>query len=173
LSVKDGKLITLHDGSHVIHFNQSNTGPFFGTGVEGRIRLNAGFVSYAGSTYYFPANTYSGPSPGGVFLKIEASFSVSTKTTEAPFEPWSVMPFRSTPQLVWRLIDQLGDHAQLTTNVDDPETEEDDPYEIQTNSGTLYIPIAAFSDGQVLNFITRNIFLLPTTYGPLNYRDGW
>jgi hypothetical protein len=171
LSVKDGKLMTLHDGSHVIDFNGSKLAhPFYATGARGTIRLNKGFVTYAGRTYYFPSATYSGISPGGVFLKIETHYTASFV---AEGEPWLVTPVGSTPELVWRPANALGNYCQLT-QLNDPDDPNDDEYAIGVGSSqTLYIPIAGESDGQVLNFRTQNIFLMPTSYGPLDYYYGW
>ena len=180
LSVKDGKLMRLHDGSSIITFNQTNTRPFYATGAGNTIRLNAGFVSYAGRTYYFPADTYTVGSNGGLFIKLDTHYTASAVATEEPWEPWSVMPVESVPQIVIRSTNVLGEYCQLT-NLDDPDNMDDDPYAIGVGGqATLYIPLAGFSDGQVVNYVTRNIFILPVGYdqfsaghGPLNYRDGW
>ena len=179
LSVKDGKLMTLHDGSRIIEFNATfKTHPFYATGTTERIRLNRGFVSYAGKTYYFPAATYSGASPGGVFLKLTTSYTASKFDVGS----WSLMPVAATPELVWRSVGTVGEYCKITLVQD-----EDDPYDFEVVVGsteTLYIPIAGFSAGQVVNFITQNIFLMPqgvlspggeaqTLSGSIDYRDGW
>ena len=171
LTVQNGGVAKLPKGerSVALVFAAGLQAPFAVTaGSQGRIKIERGFVTYAGTTYYLPAAVYSGASPGGVFLKIETHYTV---TEIAEDEPWLVTPVPSTPTLVWRPANALGNHCQLTY-LDDPDDDPFDPISVGS-SQTLYIPIATETDGQVLSLRTQNMFLLPTSYGPLDYYYGW
>ena len=173
LTVQNGGVAKLPRGerSVALVFAAGLHAPFAVTaGSQGRIKIERGFVTYAGTTYYLPAAVYSGASPGGVFLKMETHY---TATFVAEGEPWLVTPVPSTPTLVWRPANALGNHCQLT-QLNDPDDPNDDEYAIGVGSSqTVYIPIATETDGQVLSLRTQNIFLLPTSYGPLDYYYGW
>jgi hypothetical protein len=165
LSVKDGKITTFHDGSKAIQFNDKvGIHPFYASGTASRIRVNAGFVTFAGKTYYFPSTTYSGASPGGVFIELATSY---TSSSNGEGVLWSVMPVTTAPQLVWMEAGTLGSHSSLAygESVFDPV--------IVGASGTLYIPIAGWSGNKVLNFIKQNVLLMPTTHGPISYLFQW
>lgn len=165
LSIKDGKITTFHDGSKAIQFNDKvGIHPFYATGNASRIRLNAGFVTYAGKTYYFPSATYSGASPGGVFIELTTAYTSSFIGEDLL---WSVMPVTTAPQLVWMQEGTLGSHSTLTYG----ESIFDEV--IVGASETLYIPIAGWSGDKVLNFIKKNVILMPTTHGPIGYLFQW
>ena len=166
LSVKDGKLMTLHDGSHVITFNPKGAQhPFYATGGPSSLRLNSGFVSYAGKTYFYPAATYSGISPGGVFLKIETSYAPFLYEDTFGNDFWYSPPVSSRPELVWRSEGTVGSYCTIT--------EDENGVPTAGSPQTLYIPVAAYSEGGVVNFITYNIFIEHGENGDIDYRDGW
>ena len=166
LSVKDGKLMKLHDGSHVISFNDNNAQhPFYATGGPSSLRLNAGFVSYAGKTYFYPAATYSGLSPGGVFLRIRTNYDPFVYVDGSSNEFWYSPPVSSRPELVWAQEGALGAYCQITRDIDGVPT--------AGSPQTLYIPVAAYSGGSVINFITRNICIEHGENGDIDYRFGW
>ena len=172
LTVQGGGMAHLPARGRFIQLGKTpNARPFHATGSAASIRLNRGFVSFAGRTFYFPPATYSGASPGGVFLKLSTGFTASRVGVGL----WSVMPIAATPELVWRPVGTVGEYCTLS-QVED----EDDPFDFEVVVGsteTLYIPIAGFSAGRVVNFITQNVFLMPqiagTAAGVVDYLDGW
>jgi hypothetical protein len=170
VTVQGGNVATLPQGQRSVDFKlESNDTPFKATGTSGLIRLERGFVSYAGRTYYFPSAIYSGSSPGGVFLKLDSSYTAFEDVTD---EPWSVMPNDYAPLLVWRSMTGLGEYSLIRNPKDDDYTTDD--YEITlSGTATLYIPIAGWSGSRVINFINRNLFLMPQNTGAIDYTLGW
>jgi hypothetical protein len=176
ITVQGGTIVYLPGQPRFVQLEKTpNARPFHATGTAGAIRLNRGFVSFAGRTFYFPPALYSGAAPGGVFLKLTTFYTVSKEGVGN----WSIMPLATTPELVWRPIGTVGAYCTLSYVED-----ELDPFDFEVvvgGSETLYIPIAGFSAGRVVNFITQNLFLDPqaayglggTMGGVIQYSDGW
>jgi hypothetical protein len=165
ITVQGGSVAKLATGERVVSlaFESGQHTPFQVTSSSpGRVKIERGFVSYAGTTYYFPAAVYSGTAPGGVFLKITTHY---TAIYDAAADFWFWRPVPSRPELVWRVAGTVGSYCQIT----------EDSAGVPTigPSQTLYIPIAGHSGGQGINYISRNIFIEHGENGDIDYRSGW
>jgi hypothetical protein len=165
ITVQNGSVAKLATGEKVVSlaFESGQHAPFQVTSsAPGRIKIERGFVSYAGTTYYFPAAVYSGVAPGGVFLKITTHY---TAVYFAASNFWFWRPVPSRPELVWRTAGTVGSYCTVSQDVSGEF--------IIGPSQTLYIPIAAHSGGQGINYISHNIFIAHGERGDIDYREGW
>lgn len=168
ITVQNGDSAKLPKGerSLFLAFQSGQHAPFQVTASSpGRIKLERGFVTYAGTTYYYPAAVYSGTAPGGVFLKIETDYAPFLFEDVFGNDFWNQPPVPSRPELVWREQGTVGAYCEIS--------EDDDGAPIVGSARTLYIPIAAHDAGQGINYISHNIFIAHGERGDIDYREGW
>jgi hypothetical protein len=165
LTVQGGSVAHLATGQRVVSlgFDTGNHKPFQATsGTAERIKIERGFVTYAGRSFYFPAAVYSGSAPGGVFLKITTGFTVGLDDEDNEFTVIQA----AEPELVWRPNGTVGAYCIL---------QYDDTFVLTAGAPEdLYIPIAGWSGTQVVNYVSQNIFLIPSgSNGTIDYTGGW
>jgi hypothetical protein len=165
LTGQGGSVARLVTGERIVTlgFDSGNQTPFKATsGTSERIKIERGFVTYAGRTFYFPAAVYSGSGPGGVFLKFTTGYTVGLDDEDNEFS----MMLASEPELIWMPTGTVGAYCIL---------QYDDDFILTTGAPEiLYIPIAGWSGTQVVNYVNQNIFLIPSALnGTIDYTLGW
>ena len=177
LAAPGGDVAQLPNGGKAVRFHSaSSLAPFTATNSGGGIHLAAGFIAWAGRTIYFPEATYSGPKPGGVFIKLPVNFIA---TANAPGDPWDIIIDEDdtrAPTLVWRHEGQwivpgitgIGAHARIM------DTDASSAESITVTEGTVYLPVATqYGSKIVQDFATAiDLYFISSGSVRLSERPG-